>query len=362
MNAPVASQPLRVVGVTLNQRPERGVSAIEPSGIGVRTIEVVFNKPAMFDAAAIHLETVRFDAGREVVTGILVPVRLTGSNTNVMALTFDNATVVDTWVKVTVMGDGLRDSERQALDGEPRQDGSGRPYIYSSTADLPSGDGVPGGDAVFYVGSLRGDFSGEGGGAPDGRVNEADIDAFWTRYGAGSKDADFRGQGFTASNPDGLVTPSDIDGFLTAYNMAVAEGRPLDPLPSFGPQGEGAPEPVASAFSPKVLSNAPAQLLELTAPLAANESPVATLALEDYSASLPAETGILVMAPQAVSSGASAFLASSDTFTADDPPLLLLTATSTPLAWSTAKEIAPPPDPLLSPDGGVESLLVLPER
>jgi hypothetical protein len=58
----------------------------------------------------------------------------------------------------------------------------------------------------------------------------------------------------------------------------------------------------------------------------------------------------------------SAFLPSDDTAAADDPPLLFLMATSTPLAWSTAKEVAPLPDPLLSPDGGVEDLLLLPAR
>jgi hypothetical protein len=66
------------------------------------------------------------------------------------------------------------------------------------------------------------------------------------------------------------------------------------------------------------------------------------------------------MAPQAASSGASAFLASSDTLAADDPPLLFLTATSTPLAWSTAEEVSSPPDGVLSPDGGLEGLLLLP--
>ena len=226
LNATVASQPLRVVGVTLNQRPGRGASAIEPSGIGVRTIEVVFNKPATFDASAIYLETVRFDAGREVITGILVPVRVTGSNTNVMTLTFDNASVMDTWVKVTLFGNGtLRDGDGQALDGEPLRGTAGPGYIASAALDLPSGDGTPGGDAVFYVGSLRGDLTG------DGEVTPEDIAAFFQKYSAGDPDADFRGVGFGDDLPDGRITPSDIDGFLSIYEMAVASGAGIDPLP-----------------------------------------------------------------------------------------------------------------------------------
>ena len=229
LEATVASQPLRVVGVTLNQRPGRGVSAIEPSGIGVRTIEVVFNKPATFDASAIYLETVRFDAGREVVTGILAPVRLTGSGTNVMTLTFDNASVVDTWVKVTLFGDGtLRDEEGQALDGEPLRGAAGPGYIASADQDLPSGDGPPGGDAVFYVGSLRGDMN------VDGRVTAEDIDVFIEEYFGGDPNADFRGVGSEDSLPEGKITPSDIDRFLSIYEAAVASGSGLDPLPGAG--------------------------------------------------------------------------------------------------------------------------------
>jgi hypothetical protein len=50
----------------------------------------------------------------------------------------------------------------------------------------------------------------------------------------------------------------------------------------------------------------------------------------------------------------------SGTCAADDPPLVFLAAASTPLAWSTAEEVAPPPGAALSPDVGVESLLLVP--
>jgi PKD repeat protein len=225
VNVTVASQPLRVVGVTLNQRSGRGVSAIEPSGIGVRTIEVVFNKPATFDASAIHVKAARFDAGREVLTDLPVP-RLTGNHTNVMTLTFDSGSVVDTWVKVILSGDGtLRDEDGQALDGDPLRGTAGPGYIASAALDLPSGDGTSGGDAAFYVGSLRGDLTG------DGEVTPEDISAFFQKYAAGDADADFRGVGFADSLPEGTITSSDIDGFLSIYEMAVASGSSLDPLP-----------------------------------------------------------------------------------------------------------------------------------
>jgi len=192
------------------------------------------------------------------------------------------------------------------------------------------------------------------------RTDDEDVEAFLARWSAGDPSADFCGVGFGPSGPDGLITPWDIDGFIGAYNQAVAEGRHLDPLPNFGPQGEGSPEPGASAFSPETLSDAPAQILEPTRPLATSESLLATPALDEYPIPLSAEVGILVMAPQATSSEGSAFLASRGTSEADEPPLHFLMPTGTPLAWSTAAEVAPPPDAVLSPDGGVESLLLVP--
>ena len=56
----------------------------------------------------------------------------------------------------------------------------------------------------------------------------------------------------------------------------------------------------------------------------------------------------------------AAFLPVSGTSAADDLPLIFLAASSTPLAWSTAEEVAPIPGAALSPDGGVEDLLLLP--
>ncbi|MBE3039790.1 MAG: choice-of-anchor D domain-containing protein, partial [Chloroflexi bacterium] len=95
-----------VVGVELNDRAGRTVSDIEPSGIGVRTIEVTFSEAVFFDPAAVHLRAVEFSTGAEVETpGVLPAVAVTGSGTNVMTIVLGapagTVGAVDTWVKVT---------------------------------------------------------------------------------------------------------------------------------------------------------------------------------------------------------------------------------------------------------------------
>jgi hypothetical protein len=157
-----------------------------------------------------------------------------------MTLTFAPASAIDTWVKVTLKGNGaLRSSAGLALDGEPKA-GAGHSYIYDASLDLPSGNGVPGGDAVFYVGSLRGDFG------RNNTVDEGDIDGFLEAWQAGRLSADFRGSGSSSTAPDGEVTPADLDAFLAIYNNAGAEGRRLDPLPDPGPLAAGGPQVVAA--------------------------------------------------------------------------------------------------------------------
>jgi hypothetical protein len=148
-----------------------------------------------------------------------------------MTITLEGTTVgyVDIWVKVTLKGDGtLTDAEGQALDGEARADGSGRGYIYSAALDLPTGDGTPGNDAVFYVGSLRGDFNG------DLSVGSDDLLGFRNAWLANSLDADFRGVGFGPRPPDGRITIGDTDGFSSVYQTAIAQDIHLDPLPLSG--------------------------------------------------------------------------------------------------------------------------------
>jgi hypothetical protein len=163
-----------------------------------------------------------------------------------MTIGFDAAAVVDTWVKVQLKAIAVADLAGNLLDGEAPEAGSGRRYLYTASGDLPTGNGIPGGDAIFYVGSLRGDFGGSADGSPDGRISEIDVDLFMTAYQSGDPDADFRGIGFGDAQPDGQVTGTDIDGFLSAYQSAVAADRHLDPLPLEIP---GSPVAADDAYS-----------------------------------------------------------------------------------------------------------------
>ena len=204
-----------VLAVVLNGDPARTVrtvSEIDPSGIGVRTIDVTFNEAVWFDPAAVGVKAVAFPGGVEVETpGVLPAVAVAGSGTCVMTITLGDPAgtvgAVDTWVKVTLLSAGIRDAEGNGLDGNRRADSGGLGYLYDAALDLPSGDGVVDDGAVFYVGSLRGDMRGQGfsGFEPDGVVDVWDINGFVSRYVAGDLDADVRGQGFLGFDPDGVV-------------------------------------------------------------------------------------------------------------------------------------------------------------
>jgi hypothetical protein len=211
-----------ITAIILNGR-NRSVSDIEPSGIGVRSIQVVFNKEVNFSKWEVVVQTVEFTNGTEIINQTL-NTNVSGAGTNNMFIYFPTASVVDTWVKVKLI-DRIVDFSGNVLDGEAKTPGSGRGYIFDKNLDLPTGNNVAGGDAVFYVGSLRGDFNG------DGRITAADVDGFSSAWGNLSLDADFRGLAFNATIPDGKLTPSDIDGFTTIYQRGVALGIHLDALP-----------------------------------------------------------------------------------------------------------------------------------
>ncbi|MCX5677213.1 MAG: hypothetical protein NTX87_19685, partial [Planctomycetota bacterium] len=232
-----------VTGVTLNGSAGRGLSGIDPSGIGVRTVTVNFSEEMTFTSAAATTWKVAFD-GNTVVSGDEVPLTsVTGSGTSTMVLSFAGTWVVDTWVQVKIKGDGSLVSQRDGArpDGTPNPAGSGCGYIYSP-ADFPTGLAAPGSDAVFYVGSLRGDFGGDGAVGPDDRQGFRDA---WL---AKSLDADFRGVGFGVRPPDGRITNTDIDGFNAVYQAAVAAGRHLDALPvPLAPQQQAASTPLLAA-------------------------------------------------------------------------------------------------------------------
>ncbi|KPK43240.1 MAG: hypothetical protein AMK72_13610 [Planctomycetes bacterium SM23_25] len=251
-----------VVDVTLNPhpaRPVRGVAEIDPSGLGVKTVRVAFSEAVTFAPGDVTAEKVAFDAlGRETSVVAVVPASVGGSGTNEMTITFADAwqTMVDTWVRITLL-DTITDAHGHGLDGEPAADSAGLHYIRDARLDLSSGNGAAGGEAVFYVGSLRADLRGFGpdGDMPNGTVDSWDITGFTQKYLAGSLDADFRGFGPDAEEPNGTVNSWDINGFTSRYTQAIAAGTRLEDLPTAGGQGLAAaapvPLPLLAADSPK---------------------------------------------------------------------------------------------------------------
>ncbi len=214
-------------------RTLRSVSEVEPSGLGVETIEITFSEAVTFTAGAVTAETVRIEGGVAVVDHTFGPGEMTveGSGTAVMTITIADAhtSAADTWVRVTLSdaAAALADAQGHALDGEPRLDSSGLGYIYDAAADLPTGDGVAGGEAVFYVGSLRGDLGGWLGGPPDGAVDYWDVTPFVNAYQAGNLDADFGG--WLGGAPDKTVDYWDVTPFVNAYQ--ANQGAGLAALP-----------------------------------------------------------------------------------------------------------------------------------
>jgi hypothetical protein len=323
--------PPRVTAVALNSGPgrtPRSVGAIEPSGLGVETVEVTFDEAVTFDASAVTVERVSFDAaGVETVDHTFAPAQLAVSGSGTPVLTVEIldawANAVDTWVKVTLASSGITDASGHALDGEPAADSSGLGYIREAALDLPSGDGAAGGDAVFYVGSLRGDLRGSGVGetAPDGQITQADIDRFTSAYQLGLPEADFRGSLAGQEWPDGQVTQADIDRFTSLYQSAQASGLHLEALPAAGGAAAGQPVPVP---------------LVVTQP-AEEPVPVAPAAAEEPAA---AETPLLASAPSPVAPETS-LLASDDT----DSTLGVgdTTTPSSPATLVAASSLAAPP-------------------
>jgi len=244
--------PPHVTAVDLNPDPGRtvrGISQIDPSGLGVETVVVTFSEDVTFAPEDVLAEKVTFDAGGDETSAVAVaPAGVYGSGTSEMIITFADSwqQMVDTWVRIT-LADTIIDASAQGLDGEPAADSSGLGYIYDSSLDLPSGDGAAGGEAVFYVGSLRGDMRGFGPTAeePNGTVDSWDITGFTQKYLAGNLDADFRGFGPIAEEPNGAVDSWDINGFTSRYTAALATGTHLNDLPtSGGPLATGAPSPL----------------------------------------------------------------------------------------------------------------------
>jgi hypothetical protein len=249
-----AAVPPWVETVVLNPHPERtvrSVSEVEPSGIGVETVEITFSEAVTFTADAVTVQRVYFDGGSETVdhTFGAGEVTVDGSGTAVMTVTVADAATnaADTWIKVTLSDDpaALVDAEGLALDGEPRLDAAGLGYLYDAADDLPTGDGVAGGEAVFYVGSLRADLGGYLYGPPDLAVDYWDLLLFTNTYQAGSLDADYGG--YLYGPPDGVIDYWDLVGFTNTYQATT--GTALSPLPVDGTLSAGGPTALALSGS-----------------------------------------------------------------------------------------------------------------
>ncbi|MBM4017445.1 MAG: hypothetical protein FJ288_03810, partial [Planctomycetes bacterium] len=138
----------RATAVRLNGPAGRGASGIEPSGIGVRTVEISFSEAVTFDPADVLVQAVTFPGGVEQV-GHAIAVSIGGSGTATMTITLPDGAAMDTWVKVTISGAGtLLDLTGHRFDGEARPGGGDRGYVYSDLTDLPTGDGSAGGNMV----------------------------------------------------------------------------------------------------------------------------------------------------------------------------------------------------------------------
>jgi len=202
---------------------------------------VTFSEAVSFTTDDVTVQEVTFPGGAETLGAVLTPTGITGSGTDTMTITFDSASVLDRWVKVTLDGTGsIEDLAGNVLDGEAPAGGSGRGYIYDSDVDLPTGDGAAGGDAIFYVGSLQGDLHGDSffDGEPNGVLNSLDIAAFIDAYQSNNMEADFHGDSFFDPVPNGQLNSLDIAAFIDVYQAAAS----LDELPATigdGPLGAG---------------------------------------------------------------------------------------------------------------------------
>ena len=360
----------KVAAIAFGNPQGRNVSEIVSNVLGVHVIAVTFSQPMTFGASDVLVQEVSFNGNSETVNATLSPTSVVGTGSTTMTINLPAGSARDTWVKVTLKGNGtLKDLQGNLLDGEPKVGGSGRAYVYSAATDLPTGNGTPGGSTVFYVGSLRGDFAAVGGAqTPDGRITPEDIDGFLAKFLAADPDADFRGAGFTAAAPDGLVTPTDIDGFLSVYEAIVAANVRLAALPNPGPLGEGEPGPLAVG-SPEAVGPVPAQV-----PLAPMPEVDALAMASEMGAHGPSvfisppvnHRGLIKVTAGMLSDAAPAAMPEAPIAPPSDATEIGLTleadpATGVPLAFGAAEAIVPPgSEPVLAPDSGIVDLLALP--
>jgi hypothetical protein len=196
----------------------------------------------------------------------------------------------------------------------------------------------------------------------DGKVDDNDVTIMVLNYGIGWKPGKPAGpadwQMGDVARYDGKVDDNDVTLVVLNYGAGwiPGKGAPLGDAPGAAALPAAAPEVL---MTPDAIPSAPlvedADLL-----VYAQAARTRQTALGSAQAAGGADVAPTMALAQSGPCEGSAFSPVSGTSAADDPPLALLAAASTPLAWSTAEEAAPTPDALLSPDGGIEDLLGLP--
>jgi hypothetical protein len=249
---------------------------------------------------------------------------------------------------MTWTGSGITSS---AAAGNPTTYGVGYAQNDMLSAPYDEFSGVPvDSSAILVKYTYLGDVN------LDGKVDDNDVMMMVLNYDRGLSSTHTWQDG-DVSRYDGKVDDNDIMALVLNYGAGWRTGMG-------GPLGG---DPVATALpaaalevlmTPDAIPSAPlvedADLLVYAQATRARQT-----ALGSAQAAGGADAAPTVALARSGSYQGSAFSPVSGTFAADDPPLVFLAATSTPLAWSTAEEVAPTPDAALSPDGGVEDLLLL---
>jgi hypothetical protein len=189
----------------------------------------------------------------------------------------------------------------------------------------------------------------------DGKVDDNDVTMMVLNYDRGQVSTHTWQDG-DVSRYDGKIDDNDVTLLVLNYGAGWKPGRgaPLGGAPVAAALPTAAPEVL---MTPDAIPSAPlfedADLLVTQATRARQTAIGSAQAAGGTGAAPPAR-----MAESGPTAGL-AFSQIGGTSAADDPPLALLAATSTPLAWSAAEEVAPTTGAALSPDGGAEDLLLV---
>lgn len=146
--------PPQILSVILDGSPSMSVSAVDRRPDGLQNLVVKFSEPVFFKSSDVIIQTAATMGGAGLAT--ITPLSVTGSSTDTVTMTFAPNTLIDTILRISLASDaqgqtGFADTWGNLLDGNPPADGSGKAYLAHADEDLPSGDGVAGGAAVFYV-------------------------------------------------------------------------------------------------------------------------------------------------------------------------------------------------------------------